>query len=150
MEITKISHGPPSIIVCKLMNLTEAFLTENHLEVRTRGRKEGRTWNWKSWVTVRRYMRNRGRVVSWRGGGGVGWGGWLSMPSHKSRYPLLLDGLQHEISREQLHKQSRPETASDYNVDKTTSVPSSRFEKTQTIYSWSRQTLCDSVYGEQE
>ena len=42
------------------------------------------------------------------------------MPSHKSRYPLLLDGLQHETSREQLHKQSRPETASDYNVDKTT------------------------------
>ena len=41
MEITKISHGPPSTIVCKLMNLTEAFLTENHLEVRTRGRKEG-------------------------------------------------------------------------------------------------------------
>ena len=30
LEITKISHGPPSTIVCKLMNLTEAFLTENH------------------------------------------------------------------------------------------------------------------------
>ena len=36
-----LSHGPPSTIVCKLMNLTEAFLTENHLEVRIRGRKEG-------------------------------------------------------------------------------------------------------------
>ena len=57
------------------------------------------------------------------------------MPSHKSRYPLLLDGLQHETSREQLHKQSRPETASDYSVDKTKGVPSSRFEKTQTINS---------------
>ena len=36
LEITKISHGPPSTIVCKLINLTEAFLTENHLEVRIR------------------------------------------------------------------------------------------------------------------
>ena len=37
-------------------------------------------------------MRNRGLVVSWMGGGG-GWGmgGLLSMPSHKSRDPLLLD-----------------------------------------------------------
>ena len=34
--MTKISHGPPSTIVCKLMNLSEAFLTENHLEVRIR------------------------------------------------------------------------------------------------------------------
>ena len=34
--MTKISHGPPSTIVCKLMNLTEAFLKENHLEVRIR------------------------------------------------------------------------------------------------------------------
>ena len=148
MEITKISHGPPSTIVCKLMNLTEAFLTENHLEVRTRGRKEGHE--------IGNLELPLGDIweieASWwvGGGGGVGWGGWLSMPSHKSRYPLLLDGLQHEISREQLHKQSRPETASDYNVDKTTGVPSSRFEKTQTIYSWSRHTLCDSVYGEQE
>ena len=41
LEITKISHGPPSTIVCELMNLTEAFLTENHLEVRIReGRKD--------------------------------------------------------------------------------------------------------------
>ena len=64
-----------------------------------------------------------------------GWDGLLSTPSHKSRDPLLLDRLQHETSREQLHKQSRPETASDYNVDKTTGVPSSRFEKTQTINS---------------
>ena len=146
MEITKISHGPPSTIVCKLMNLTEAFLTENHFEVRTRGRKEGHE--------IGNLELPLGDIweieASWWVGGGGGWGGWLSMPSHKSRYPLLLDGLQHEISREQLHKQSRPETASDYNVDKTTSVPSSRFEKTQTIYSWSRQTLCDSVYGEQE
>ena len=39
--MTKISHGPPSTIVCKLMNLTEAFLTENHQEVRIReGRKD--------------------------------------------------------------------------------------------------------------
>ena len=55
------------------------------------------------------------------------------MPSHKFRNPLLLDQLEHQTSREQLHKQSRPETASDYSVDKTKWVPSSRFEKTQTI-----------------
>ena len=36
------------------------------------------------------------------------------------------------------------------SVDKTKGVPSSRFEKTQTINSWRRHTLCDSVYGEQE
>ena len=29
-KITKISDGSPTTIVCKLMNLTEAFLTENH------------------------------------------------------------------------------------------------------------------------
>ena len=57
------------------------------------------------------------------------------MPSHKSRDPLLLDQLEHDTSSEQLHKQSRPETARHYSVDKTTGVPSSRFEKTQTIYS---------------
>ena len=57
------------------------------------------------------------------------------MPSHKSRDPLLLDRLQLETSREQLHKQSRPETASDYNADKSKGVPSSPFEKTQIIYS---------------
>ena len=57
------------------------------------------------------------------------------MPSHKFRNPLLLDGLEHETSREQSHKQSRPETARHYSVDKTTGVPISRFEKTQTINS---------------
>ena len=57
------------------------------------------------------------------------------MPSHKFRNPLLLDQLEHHTAREQLHKQSRPETASDYSVDKTTGVPSSRFEKTQIINS---------------
>ena len=57
------------------------------------------------------------------------------MPSHKSRDPFLLDRLQHETSREQLHKQSRRETASDYSADKSKGVPSSRFEKTQKIYS---------------
>ena len=55
------------------------------------------------------------------------------MPSHKSRDPLLFDQLEHDTSSEQLYKQSRPETARHYSVDKTTGVSSSRFEKTQTI-----------------
>ena len=51
------------------------------------------------------------------------------MPSHKSRYPLLLDGLQHETSREQLHKQCKPETASDYSVDKNQRCPKLTFRE---------------------
>ena len=78
-------------------------------------------------------MRNRDLEVSWRGGGG-GVDNFQCRPINPVILFYLME-LQHETSREQLQKQSRPETASDYTVDKTTGVPSSRFEKTQTIYS---------------
>ena len=40
--------------------------------------------------------------------------------SFQYKYSIVLDRLEHETSREQFHKQSRPETASHYRVDKAT------------------------------
>ena len=66
---------PPPPLVCKFTQLTNAFLTGNHSEDRSRegrkeGRKEGRTGNWKSEDIIKRSMRNRGLMVSW--------GGWVT------------------------------------------------------------------------
>ena len=60
---------PPPPLVCKLMQLTKAFLTGNHSEDRSR---EVRTGHRKSEDIIKRSMRNRGLVVSWGGGGGKG------------------------------------------------------------------------------
>ena len=69
--MTKISHGPPSTIVCKLMNLTEAFLTENHQEVRIReGGKDRKLEILRYYQEIYEKQRPRGELEGGRGGVG--------------------------------------------------------------------------------
>ena len=63
-------------------------------------------------------MRNRGLMVSWRGGK-EGWVTFHGLSSHQYSYPLLLDQLEHVNSTQQLYKQSGPEAASHNSVDET-------------------------------
>ena len=109
---------PPPPLVCKLMQLTKAFLTGNHSEDRSRkGRKEGRTGNWKSEDVIKRSMRNQASWSVW--GGGEGWVTFHGLSSHQYSNPLLLDQLEHVNSIQQLYKQSGPEAASHNIVDET-------------------------------
>ena len=108
---------PPPPLVCKLMQLTKAFLTGNHSEDRSqKGRKEGRTGNWKSEDVIKRSMRNQ---ASWSVWGGEGWVTFHGLSSHQYSNPLLLDQLEHVNSIQQLYKQSGPEAASHNSVDET-------------------------------